>query len=112
MEDRFGRFAIGAGGLRRGQEHQVDVAERRHLPPSSATQSDQSDAMRFGSRGIVGQSDDLVVEEGGRASGRASPPWLLGQSASDLRAPRRQRLGEYFADLARLPFARANAGDP
>jgi len=87
--------------LERGQEADVDVAERRHVAAAIAADRDQRQPLarrrvarriEVVDREIVAQADDLVGQKGGRM--RRHPPCrrMEQQPAADLRAPRVERL--------------------
>ena len=92
----FGRALLLGGRRLGGQEHEVEVAERRHLAAAGAAEADQRDAPSIGcvehalGDEIVGEADELVVEEGGRLGRRPAAAGLVGQPPRDLRAARRR----------------------
>ncbi len=67
---------LGVGAFAR-QEHQVEVAEGRHLAAAGPAEPDERDPGRrlvqdaLGDE-VVGEADELVVEEGGRLRGSAA----------------------------------------
>ncbi len=69
-----------------GQEHEIDVAERRHLAAAGAAEADDGHRrdVRVAGDEIVSETDDLVVEVGRCAGGGASGVGLKVEATSDL----------------------------
>ena len=96
------------GRVRRrgGQEHQVEIAERRHFAAAGAAEADQREprADRFIGQSIgdeiIGQANDLVVEEGGRVRGRAAAPGSSREPPGNLGAAVRERVAQDVRDFA------------
>src|SRR5215210_7410824 len=81
-----------------GQEHQIEVAVRRHFPASGPAEPDNYDPGIGTWRGfgdvIEGEADELVVEEGDGPRGLAAMPRRLGQAARNFRSPSREPFGQ------------------
>jgi len=75
----------------RGQEHEVEVAEGRHLAAARAAEADEHElfAQRLVEQAfiheVVDQPDKLVVEESRGLRGRSSVTGFLGQAFRDFR---------------------------
>ena len=102
------RRAPARGSAPSRQDHEVEIAEGRHLAAPGAAQADQGDASAGGwsecVTEIVSQADDLVVQEGGRPRGRAAVARLVGQPPRDFRAAAVKRLAEDFRRLRRASY--------
>src|SRR5690349_3855484 len=73
----------------RGEEHQIEVAERRHLAATGAAKSDDRQALdglveNSLRNEVVGEAHELIVKEGGGASRGAAVARLDGQPPRDL----------------------------
>ena len=104
VQDRFGGlFLVCIRRLRR-QEHQVEVAERRHFAAPGAAEADERHAagrlLDDPSAGkIPCQANDLIVEERRCQRSGAAIARLDGQAAGHLLAAARQRVGEDAGSL-------------
>ena len=94
--------------FRRRQEHQVDVAERRHLAPAGSAQPDDRHGLGslrtcqcIGGE-IICEPDDLVVKKSGRMGCRPATARLQCQPPGDLGAALLQRAAK---DLRREAVA-------
>jgi len=71
VQGRFGgALLVGIRGFR-GQEHEIEIAERRHLAAPRAAKADERNRLGSLSRQaladeVPGEADKLIVEEGGR----------------------------------------------
>ena len=86
-EQPLGKRGFGAAGLGLGQDHEVDVAVRRHLAAPGAAKPDQSDALRtiFGDM-VERQANDLVVEIGDGFGGGTAGRGVRGKALGDFGA--------------------------
>ncbi len=108
----FGRALLVRRRLAGGEDHEVEVAERRHLAAAGAAEADDRQGLRrrIALQGagdeVVGNADDLVVEIRRRPRRRAAPVRIMIEPAGDLgaaaverRAQQLQRPGVAIASL-------------
>ena len=95
VEHRLDRLLDLGGRLGAGQEHQVEVAERRHLAAPGAAQPDDRQLGRIGARHmLVSEPDELGVEISGGARGGAAALGRCAEPRGDLGAALLERLRE------------------
>ena len=91
LDDLFAPGDVAAGA----EEHEVEVAERRHLPASGAAKANDGNSLAGGRIGIgvdplddqvVGKAHQLVRQEGIGCRDDAAPAWLGGQAPGDFGA--------------------------
>ena len=102
------------GALAR-EEHEIEVAEGRHFSAAGAAQADQSETVdrriqHSPADEIIGQPDELVVQESRGLRGGAAIAWLVGQPACDLGAAGGECFGENLAGFGCQIVAGAQAG--
>ena len=103
IEQRLGDLLAPRRAALRHQHHQVDVGERRHLAAPGAAKPDQRDPLGGGGIGIgvqplgdeiIGQSHDLVGEEGVSGGMGAAPARLGDDPRGNLGAAMVERVAE------------------
>ena len=99
--------AVGALAVRNMRSRSLNGAiSPRPVPPrpTSASSSSSGSSSRRSVDEVVGQPDELVVEEGGGLGGGPAVAGLVGQPPRDLRAAGRQRLAQDRRRLRLLSF--------
>src|SRR5437899_10542088 len=105
MEDGFGGALILNCRRLGGEDHEVEVAERRHFAPPSPAEPDQREpfAARLVNRAlvdeIIGEADELVMKESCRLGCGPALARLIGEATRDLGAPFDQRLAKNLRNL-------------
>src|SRR6478735_1652302 len=88
----------------RRQEHEVEIAEGRHLAAAGAAEADERDAGRrlfqdaLGAE-VVSDADELVVEKGSRLSDSAAIAGLRDETPSNFLAAGRQGIAENIGGI-------------
>src|SRR5215208_6027925 len=92
MQHRLSRTLLLRGGRFGGEKHEVEIAERRHLAATSATKPDKGEIIADWlvehpfAHDIIGEANELVVQEGRRLRCGAAVPRRFGEALRDFGA--------------------------
>ena len=107
VEHRLSDLFLRRGRRGCGEEHEIEVAERRHLAAPGAAEPDQRQAGRlivYAARHMIErEANDLIVKKGVGLRRRPAAPGLFAQPASNFGAARFQRIAQDRRGLALLP---------
>ena len=117
MKNRLGGALLFRGRRLGGQEHEVEVAERRHFAaPGAAERDDREVSGRLLEQPvrdkIVRQPNELIVQESGRLRGGAAIARFSTQSSGDFGAAIFERAAQDRRGLGVERLASAQGGEP